>query len=91
MGHQRSFGLFVARLSGSGTWSRSLPQVRAVNEPGLGEVWPEMVVLLHLDAATGLARQEDPDRIGAEGDSVPNESWLMLSTNLPQPIPIGLL
>lgn len=42
-------------------------QVRAVNEPGLGEVWPEMVLLLHLDAATGLARQEDPDRIGAEG------------------------
>jgi dTMP kinase len=41
--------------------------VRAVNEPGLGEVWPEMVVLLRLDAATGLARQEDPDRIGGEG------------------------
>ena len=44
-------------------------QVRAVNEPGLGEVWPEMVVLLRLDAETGLARQEDPDRIGAEGAS----------------------
>ncbi len=41
--------------------------VRAVNEPGLGEVWPEMVILLRLDAATGLARQEDPDRIGGEG------------------------
>lgn len=41
--------------------------VRSVNEPGLGDVWPEMVVLLRLDAATGLARQEDPDRIGAEG------------------------
>ena len=41
--------------------------VRAVNEPGLGEIWPEMVVLLRLDAATGLARQEDPDRIGGEG------------------------
>ncbi len=41
--------------------------VRAVNTPGLGEVWPEMVVLLRLDAATGLARQEDPDRIGGEG------------------------
>jgi dTMP kinase len=41
--------------------------VRAINEPGLGEVWPEMVVLLELDAATGLARQLDPDRIGAEG------------------------
>lgn len=42
-------------------------EVRAVNEPGLGEIWPAMVVLLQLDAATGLARQEDPDRIGAEG------------------------
>lgn len=42
-------------------------EVRAVNAPGLGEVWPEMVILLRLDAETGLARQEDPDRIGAEG------------------------
>lgn len=41
--------------------------VRAVNSPGLGDVWPDMVVLLHLDAETGLARQEDPDRIGGEG------------------------
>ncbi len=41
--------------------------VRAVNEPGLGEVWPELVILLRLDAETGLARQEDPDRIGGEG------------------------
>jgi dTMP kinase len=41
--------------------------VRAVNAPGLGEVWPEMVVLLRLDAVTGLARQQDPDRIGSEG------------------------
>ncbi len=41
--------------------------VRAVNEPGLGDVWPELVVLLRLDAETGLARQEDPDRIGREG------------------------
>ncbi len=42
-------------------------QVRAVNEPGLGDVWPELVILLRLDAETGLARQEDPDRIGGEG------------------------
>lgn len=42
-------------------------KVRSVNEPGLGEVWPQLVFLLRLDAATGLARQEDPDRIGAEG------------------------
>ena len=42
-------------------------RVRSVNEPGLGEVWPQLVFLLRLDAATGLARQEDSDRIGAEG------------------------
>jgi dTMP kinase len=42
-------------------------EVRAVNAPGLGEVWPEMVILLRLDPAIGLARQEDPDRIGGEG------------------------
>lgn len=42
-------------------------EVRAVNEPGLGEVWPELVVLLRVDAVIGLARQEDADRIGAEG------------------------
>ena len=44
-----------------------IDSVRAVNAPGLGDVWPEMVVLLRLDAETGLARQEDPDRIGGEG------------------------
>jgi dTMP kinase len=41
--------------------------VRAINEPGLGDVWPELVVLLELDAVAGLKRQLDPDRIGAEG------------------------
>ncbi|MDX2467972.1 MAG: dTMP kinase [Acidimicrobiia bacterium] len=44
-----------------------IANVRAVNEPGLGDVWPEMVVLLRLDAETGLARQQDADRIGREG------------------------
>ena len=43
--------------------------VRAINAPGLGDVWPDLVVLLDLDAATGLARQLDPDRIGAEDAS----------------------
>lgn len=43
--------------------------VRSVNAPGLGDVWPEMVVLLRLDAEIGLARQQDPDRIGGEGVS----------------------
>jgi dTMP kinase len=42
-------------------------EVRAVNAPGLGDVWPELIVLLRLDAATGLARQHDADRIGGEG------------------------
>ena len=42
-------------------------EVRAINTPGLDGVWPQLVVLLALDAATGLARQVDPDRIGREG------------------------
>lgn len=41
--------------------------VRAVNEAGLGEVWPDLVVLLEVDPETALARQDDADRIGAEG------------------------
>jgi len=44
-------------------------EVRAVNEPGLGPVWPDMVILLRLDPDTGIARQQDPDRIGAESAS----------------------
>ena len=41
--------------------------VRALNEPGLEGVWPELVVLLRIDPETGLARQEVADRIGGEG------------------------
>jgi dTMP kinase len=41
--------------------------VRALNEPGLEGVWPELVVLLRLDPATGLERQQVADRIGGEG------------------------
>ena len=44
-----------------------IAEVRAVNEPGLEGVWPELVVLLEIDPATGLERQAVPDRIGAEG------------------------
>jgi dTMP kinase len=40
--------------------------VRRVNAPGLGEQWPEMVVLLRIDPDAGIARQEQPDRIGSE-------------------------
>ncbi len=41
--------------------------VRQVNAAGLGDVWPDLVVLLDLEAAEGLRRQADPDRIGGEG------------------------
>ena len=41
--------------------------VRAINEPGLGPTWPDLVALLRLDVGEGLARQEVPDRIGAAG------------------------
>lgn len=41
--------------------------VEAVNRPGLGNVWPDIVVLLRVPVATGLDRQDAPDRIGSEG------------------------
>lgn len=44
--------------------------VRAVNELGLGGVWPDIVVLLRVDVATGLSRQAQPDRIGSESDAL---------------------
>ena len=41
--------------------------VRRVNEAGLGGVWPETVVLLRLDPARGLAREEEANRISEAG------------------------
>lgn len=41
--------------------------VRRVNAAGLGEVWPELVILLRLEVEDGLARQRVADRIGLEG------------------------
>jgi len=41
--------------------------VRSVNEPGLQDVWPNLVILLAIDAAEGLLRQDVGDRIGDEG------------------------
>jgi dTMP kinase len=46
-----------------------LDAVRAVNGPGLGDVWPHRVVLLRVDPATGRRRQDEEDRIGAEGEA----------------------
>ena len=50
---------------GAGRWL-GVAEVEAVNRAGLGEVWPDLVILLRLDADYGLARQEVQDRIGAE-------------------------
>lgn len=41
--------------------------VRSVNEAGLAGTWPDRVVLLRTDPATGLDRQRVHDRIGGEG------------------------
>lgn len=41
--------------------------VRSVNETGLRGLVPDLVVLLRLDAARGLAREDGVDRISAEG------------------------
>lgn len=42
-------------------------RVRLVNEAGLAGTWPDRVVLLRTDPATGLHRQRVHDRIGGEG------------------------
>lgn len=42
-------------------------EVRMVNEAGLGGVVPDLVVVLWLDPADALARQDGVDRIGGEG------------------------
>lgn len=44
-----------------------LETVRAVNEAGLGGTWPDLVILLDLDPATGLAREDEADRISSAG------------------------
>ena len=41
--------------------------VRTVNDLAIGGRWPDVVVLLRVDAGLGLDRQRDPDRIGSEG------------------------
>jgi dTMP kinase len=41
-----------------------IPEVRTVNEAGLGGIWPDLVVLLRLAPEHGLDRQSEPDRIG---------------------------
>lgn len=43
--------------------------IRELNRPGLMGTWPELVVLLRIDAHRGLERQEIADRIGGEGVS----------------------
>ncbi len=47
--------------------SLGIEKVRSVNEPGLLGVWPNLVILLVVDATEGLARQAVGDRIGDEG------------------------
>jgi len=48
---------------------RGLPidDVRSVNRQGLGEVWPDTVVLLRLDPEQGLQREDEADRISLAG------------------------
>ena len=78
--------VYSSRAYQGGGRGLGVEQVRAVNAPGLGDVWPEMVVLLDLDAGTGLKRQEDPDRIGGEGEafqSTVGETFTALATAEP--------
>ncbi len=43
-----------------------LEEVRTLNTLALDGTWPDLVVWLDVDAAVGLTRQEDGDRIGSE-------------------------
>lgn len=48
---------------------RGLPidAVREVNRSGLGDVWPDTVILLRLDPEHGLEREDEADRISLAG------------------------
>lgn len=41
--------------------------VRQVNQAGLGDTWPDLVIVLAVDPEAGLARQHGADRIGGQG------------------------
>lgn len=43
-----------------------LDQIRRLNDIALGGVWPDLVVLLRIEAEAGLSRQAVGDRIGDE-------------------------
>lgn len=44
-----------------------IPLVREVNEAGLQGVWPDRVLLLRVDPAAGLQREDGADRISVQG------------------------
>jgi len=44
-----------------------IEEVRRVNEAGLQGVWPDCVLLLQVDAAAALEREDAADRISVEG------------------------
>ena len=41
--------------------------VRAVNQAGLGDTWPDLVIVLDVEPEAGLQRQDGEDRIGGQG------------------------
>jgi dTMP kinase len=43
-----------------------LDAVRTLNDIAIGGLWPDVVVLLHVDVGAGLERQRVDDRIGGE-------------------------
>lgn len=51
---------------------RGLPldEVRRVNRAGLGDVWPDTVILLRLDPEHGLQREDEADRISLAGSEL---------------------
>jgi dTMP kinase len=41
--------------------------VKAVNQAGLGNTWPDLVIVLDVEPVAGLQRQDGEDRIGGQG------------------------
>lgn len=65
--------------------------VHTVNAAGLGDVWPDLVVLLELDPDEGLARQDGADRIGREGVAFQEQvaaTYRQLAADDPRVVPV---
>ena len=60
-----------------------IEEVRRVNEAGLQGIWPDRVLLLQVEAAAALEREDTADRISVEGVALQRkvaEAYALIST-----------